>query len=135
MRSFVTEYRVTFADTDAMGVVYYANYFNWLEIGRTEFFRNLGIPYAEIAAKGFIIPVTEAYCKYIKPARYDELILIDAQVSEIRRTTIRFDYVITRKDDGVQLVQGYTVHAFLTKEGKIIRIPDYILEALKTLTS
>jgi acyl-CoA thioester hydrolase len=134
MRSFATEYRVTFSDTDAMGVVYYANYFDWFEIGRTEFFRSLGMPYKEIDNKGFVIPVTEAYCKYIKPAHYDELLLIETWVKEIKRATIKFEYCITQKNDGLQLATGYTVHAFLNKEGKIIRIPDYIVETLKKLT-
>lgn len=133
MRSFVTEYRVIFSDTDAMGVVYYANYFDWLEIGRTEFFRSLGIPYKEIDDRGFVIPVTEAYCKYIKPARYDEVLLIETWVTELKRATIRFEYNITKRGDGIQLAKGYTVHAFLNKEGKIVRIPKYIIEVLEKL--
>ena len=134
MKSVATEYRVTFSDTDAMGVVYYANYFEWFEIGRTEFFRSLGIPYKELDARGFVTPVVEAYCKFIKPARYDEILLIDTRVSAFKRATIRFEYSVIQKKDGLKLAEGYTVHAFLNKEeGKIVRIPEYIVDALKKL--
>ena len=134
MKSIATEYRVTFSDTDAMGVVYYANYFEWFEIGRTEFFRSLGIPYKELDARGFVTPVVEAYCKFIKPARYDEILLIDTRVSAFKRATIRFEYSVIQKKDGLKLAEGYTVHAFLNKEdGKIVRIPEYIVDALKKL--
>jgi acyl-CoA thioester hydrolase len=134
MKSIATEYRVTFSDTDAMGVVYYANYFEWFEIGRTEFFRSLGIPYKELDARGFVTPVVEAYCKFIKPARYDEILLIVTRVSVFKRATIRFEYSVIQKKDGLKLAEGYTVHAFLNKEdGKIVRIPEYIVDALKKL--
>ena len=134
MKSIATEYRVTFSDTDAMGVVYYANYFEWFEIGRTEFFRSLGIPYKELDARGFVTPVVEAYCKFIKPARYDEILLVDTRVSAFKRATIRFVYSVIQKKDGLKLAEGYTVHAFLNKEdGKIVRIPEYIVDALKKL--
>ena len=134
MKSIATEYRVTFSDTDAMGLVYYANYFEWFEIGRTEFFRSLGIPYKELDARGFVTPVVEAYCKFIKPARYDEILLIDTRVSVFKRATIRFEYSVIQKKDGLKLAEGYTVHAFLNKEeGKIVRIPEYIVDALKKL--
>jgi len=134
MKSIATEYRVTFSDTDAMGVVYYANYFEWFEIGRTEFFRSLGIPYKELDARGFVTPVVEAYCKFIKPARYDEILLIDTRVSVFKRATIRFEYSVIQKKDGLKLAEGYTGHAFLNKEdGKIVRIPEYIVDALKKL--
>jgi acyl-CoA thioester hydrolase len=134
MKSVATEYRVTFSDTDAMGLVYYANYFEWFEIGRTEFFRSLGIPYKELDARGFVTPVVEAYCKFIKPARYDEILLIDTRVSVFKRATIRFEYSVIQKKDGLKLAEGYTVHAFLNKEeGKIVRIPEYIVDALKKL--
>jgi len=134
MKSFAAEYRVTFSDTDAMGVVYYANYFEWFEIGRTEFFRSLGIPYKELDARGFVTPVVEAYCKFIKPARYDEILLIVTRVSVFKRATIRFEYSVIQKKDGLKLAEGYTVHAFLNKEdGKIVRIPEYIVDALKKL--
>ena len=132
MRSYVAEYRVTFADTDLMGVVYYAHYLDWFEIGRAEYFRNLvGIPYTEIVSLGINTPVAEAYCKYIKPARYDEVLLIDTSLAELKRASIRFEYTVIQKKENLKLAEGYTVHAFLSKEGKIIRIPEYILDALK----
>ena len=67
------EYRVPYADTDQMGVVYYANYLEYFERSRTEMLRAAGLPYSELEKKGIILPVSEAYCKYLGPARYDDL--------------------------------------------------------------
>jgi acyl-CoA thioester hydrolase len=128
-----TEYRVIYADLDPMGVVYYANYLSWFERGRTEFFRELELPYAEIAQQGIVTPVSEVYCKYHRPARYDDILLIKTSVSSFKRVTIVFDYEISRKSDGTLLVSGYTKHGFVDLEGKIVRIPEFIHEKISSL--
>lgn len=131
MQFYATEYRVTFADTDMMGVAYYANYLDWFEIGRAEYFRNLvGIPYTEIVSLGINTPVTEVYCKYIRPAHYDDLILINTRIAELKRASIKFEYKIILKEENEKLAEGYTIHAFINQDRKIIRIPKYIQEAL-----
>ena len=127
------EYRVIYADLDPMGVVYYANYLSWFERGRTEFFRDLELPYAEIARQGIVTPVSEVYCKYHSPARYDDHLLIKTSVSSFKRVTIVFDYEIVRKNDSTLLVSGYTKHGFVDLEGKIVRIPEFIHEKIVSL--
>src|SRR4030043_727746 len=117
------EIRVTYAEIDAMGIVYYANYLRWFEMGRTELIRDLGIPYKKLEEKGIYLPVSEVFCKYLVSAKYDDLLTIETSVDFLRRASIQFSYRILRKEDGMELVTGKTLHAFLGREGRIIRIP------------
>ena len=126
----ITTYRVIYGDSDAMGVVYYANYLKLFEIGRTEFLRELGVAYTEVEKRGFFLPVTEACVKYVKPARYDDLLTIETRLSFVKRASSRFDYIICRGEDRV--VQGHTVHACVDSENRIIRLPDFLRDALKS---
>jgi acyl-CoA thioester hydrolase len=129
MKYFTTTYRVIYGDVDSMKVAYYANYLRWFEIGRTELIRDLGMPYAEIEARGYLLPVTEAYCKYVKSARYDEKLLIQTGVKFVRKVSMRFDYRILNQENEL-LVEGYTVHACLDKEGKFARLPEPLFDLL-----
>ena len=133
MKKNVTEYSVIYADIDSMGVVYYSNYLSWFERGRTEFFREIELPYTEVVKHGIMIPVSEVYCKYHKPARYDDVVQIETAVSSFKRVRIVFEYELYRKSDRTLLVSGYTKHAFLDSNGKIIKIPDFIHEKIKSL--
>lgn len=130
MKFFQTTYRVIYGDLDAMKVAYYANYFRWFEIGRTELIRHLGLPYAEIEAQGYLLPVSEAYCKYLKSARYDETLLINTGVGFIRKASMRFDYRILNRENEL-MVQGFTVHACLGQEGKLVRLPESLFALLE----
>ena len=122
----ITEYRVIYADIDAMGVVYYANYLSWFERGRTELFRELEIPYTEVVKHGIITPVSEVVCKYHRPALYDDIVQIETTVSSFKKVSIIFDYKIYRKSDRTLLVSGSTKHGFIDLDGKIVKIPDFI---------
>ena len=133
MKKNVTEYRVIYADIDSMGVVYYANYLRWFERGRTEFFREIELPYTEIVKHGIMIPVSEVFCKYHKSAQYDDVVQIETRVPSFKRVSIVFDCEIYKKSDRTLLVSGYTKHAFLDLKRKIIRIPDFIHEKIKSL--
>ena len=113
-----------------MKVAYYANYLRWFEIGRTELIRHMGLPYAEIEAQGFLLPVTEAYCKYVKSARYDEILLINTGVGFVRKASLRFDYRILNPEKDL-LVRGYTIHACLDLEGKLVRLPESLFPLLE----
>jgi acyl-CoA thioester hydrolase len=130
MNYFQTTYRVIYGDVDAMQMAYYANYLRWFEIGRTELIRHLGLPYAEIENKGLRLPVTESYLKYHKPARYDDLLLINTAVGFIRRASLRFDYRILNQENHL-LVQGYTIHACLDREEKLVRLPQSVINLLE----
>src|ERR671922_679720 len=96
----ITSYRVIYGDTDQMGVVYYANYLRWFERGRSELLRQLGLPYKSIEEQGFHFPVTEVSCRYLSSARYDDLILIQTQLTAIKRASLNFSYTILKDIDG-----------------------------------
>jgi len=119
-----TQIRVTYAETDAMGIVYYANYLRWLEVGRTELMRSLGIAYKEMEARGAFLPVSEVYCKYHASARYDDILIIETTVDFLKRASIQFSYRILRQSDGTLLITGSTLHAFVDREGKIVKVPS-----------
>jgi acyl-CoA thioester hydrolase len=118
-----TETRVTYAETDAMGIVYYANYLRWFEVGRTELMRSLGIAYKDMKEKGTSLPVSEVFCKYHASARYDDILIIETSVDFLKRASIQFAYRILRKSDGTELATGSTLHAFVDEEGRIVRVP------------
>ena len=129
--SHETTYRVIYGDTDTMGIVYHANYLRWFEIGRTELFRHLGLPYREIEARGLMLPVSEVKCKYLTPARYDDVIVIQTTLNKGFRAGMQFDYAIISQDGAVTHTTGYTRHAFVDERGKVVRPPAFIRELIK----
>lgn len=129
--SHKTTIRVIYGDTDTMGVVYHANYLRWFEIGRTELFRHMGLPYREIESRGLMLPVSEVKCKYHTPARYDDVLVIAATLNTAFRAGMQFDYAITSEDGSVTHTTGYTRHAFINGQGKVVRPPDFIRELIK----
>jgi acyl-CoA thioester hydrolase len=126
MLSHQTKYRVIYGDTDNMGIAYYANYLRWFEIGRTELLRAWGLAYKEIEARGILLPVSEAYCKYMIPAKYDEVLLIQAALDPEMKAGLKIDYRITSEDGQTVHAVGHTRHAFLNREGRVIRPPDFM---------
>ncbi|MGZ3577583.1 MAG: acyl-CoA thioesterase [Syntrophales bacterium] len=120
--------RVIYADTDAMGIVYHTNYIKWFEIGRTELLRGVGIVYAEMEAQGYNLPLTEVYCNYLFPAKYDQIVVVETELEYLKRASMKFIYTIWDEDREKALVEGYTVHACINDLGKIVRIPQFILE-------
>jgi acyl-CoA thioester hydrolase len=113
--SVVTELRVRYAETDQMGVVYYANYLVWFEVGRVEFMRSLGFDYKQMEVEdGCILPVVEASCRYKAPARYDDVILIEAWPVLLRGSLLKFTYRVIRasnaREGQLLLAEGETVH-------------------------
>jgi acyl-CoA thioester hydrolase len=116
MKSGETSVRVRYEETDQMGVVYYANYFVWFEVGRTEYFRTLGMPYYEFERNDIYLPVTRAFAHYKAPARYDEVIRVVTDITNIQEVRMGFKYEIFRENE--LLVLGETEHAFVNKTGK-----------------
>jgi acyl-CoA thioester hydrolase len=114
--SFQTRVRVRYADTDADGVVYYANYLTYFEVVRVELLRALGHPITRILDAGIILPVVEARLRYLRPARVDDLLTVTATVASIGPASFAFDYEITR-EDGLLLVTGWTRLAVCEREG------------------
>ncbi|KNF09131.1 acyl-CoA thioester hydrolase, YbgC/YbaW family [Gottschalkia purinilytica] len=108
--------RVRYAETDQMGVVYHSNYFIWFEIGRTEFFRTLGMEYKELEMREILVPVVDVGCKYKISAKYDDELIIKTRLKELTSVKLKFEYEIVRKKDESLLATGYTIHAFVSKE-------------------
>jgi len=123
--------RVIYGDTDSGGVVYYANYLRYFEAARTEFMRALALSYKEIEEQGFILPVVECHVRYKASARYDDLLLIETCLVEVKSRTCRFNYRIIRENDGKILVQGYTAHAVVDFDGRLTKFPAVVLDALR----
>jgi len=122
--------RVIYGDTDAGGVVYYANYLRYCEAARTEFMRDRALSYKDIEEQGFILPVVECQLRYKASARYDDLLRIETCLLEVKPRTCRFNYRIFRESDGKMLAQGYTIHAIVDLKGRLARFPDKLLAAL-----
>ena len=126
-----TTCRVIYGDTDNMGQAYYGNYFRWFEIGRNELFRSMGLAYVSVEERGVFLPVAETYCKYLQPAKYDDLLIIETSLDTRLRGAIKFDYQIFNEDAQTLLAVGYTKHACLNRHGKVIRPPVFIKEIIE----
>jgi acyl-CoA thioester hydrolase len=124
--SALSRVRVRYAETDQMGVVYYANYLVWFEVGRTDLLRQAGWTYRSMEADGFSLPVTEARCAYRKSARYDDELEIRTTGTLVSPVRLRFDYEVMRAGEHVVLADGHTVHASLDRAGRPCRLPDRI---------
>ena len=113
-----------------MGIVYHTNYIKWFEIGRAELLRELGIPYSQIEAMGYNLPLTEVHCHYLYPARYDQNVLVETEIVYSRRASVKFSYLIFDEEKVKILVEGESVHACLNRQGKIVRVPADIAEKI-----
>jgi acyl-CoA thioester hydrolase len=124
--------RVRYAETDQMGVVYHSNYFVWFEVGRVEFFRQLGFSYQEMESQdNCYIVVVDARCRYKAPARYDEEVLVRTFLKNIRESVIHFGYELSRVSDGLLLAEGETTHVVTDADMKRRSIPEKYVEAFK----
>ena len=126
-----SRFRVRYSETDQMGMVYYANYFVWMEIGRTDFCRGCGFSYADLEReeKAFL-PVAEADCKYHTPARYDDDIVVETVISRLNRRLIEFTYKI--KTNSALIAEGRTVHVITGADGKMRSMPERYMGLLRS---
>lgn len=131
MEKTFVKVRAIYADTDAMGIVYHANYIKWFEIGRTELFREMGITCMNPDATGVYFPLTKVYCHYILPVCYDDVVNVDTSIDYLRRASIRFVYHLRNENRDNLLTEGYTIHACTDGKGKIIRIPSTITDKIR----
>ncbi len=136
--SVTTEVRVRYAETDQMGIVYYANYLVWFEIGRVELLRALGFSYSLLEREHqCILPVIEARCRYRSPARYDDRILIETRPAMLRGSVLKFAYRILRKapegEEPTLLAEGETVHVVCDGELNKTTLPEKYVSALRTM--
>jgi acyl-CoA thioester hydrolase len=125
----VSTVRVRYAETDRMGVVYYANYLVWFEIGRTELLRTLGWSYREMEEAGVSLPVIEARCTYRRPARYDDELDVRTEGRMLSPVRMEFNYEVVRRADQEIAAEGRTEHAALDPRGRPCRLPERIRQA------
>jgi acyl-CoA thioester hydrolase len=131
MPANTTTIRVRYAETDNMGVVYYANYFVWFEVARAELLRSLGWSYREMEATGVALPVIEAQCDYRRPARYDDEVEVRAEGRLASPIRMEFQYDVSVKGQEGIVATGRTAHAALGRDGRPCRLPDRIREAFE----
>lgn len=118
-----TKLRVRYAETDQMGIVYHSNYLIWFEVGRTDLFRNLGLPYTDFEEQGLSLAVVEASCRYRQPAKYDDELVVYTQLEKFTSRIITFSYKVIKGT--VLLTDGKTSHVFLNKEGRVADVRKY----------
>jgi acyl-CoA thioester hydrolase len=129
------EFRVRYAETDQMQVVYHSNYLIWCEIGRTEFIRAVGTPYAELERQNVTLAVIEASLRFHAGARYDNLIRVTTTISEVRSRTLTFDYLITNAETGEKFVTASTKLVSLTRDSRLTTLPEGLREILQNAAS
>ncbi|MGA2593166.1 MAG: thioesterase family protein [Bryobacteraceae bacterium] len=119
-----TRIRVRYAETDQMGVVYYANYLVWMEVGRVEFCKACGFEYKQMELEdGVFLAVAEARCRYASPARFDEEVIIRTWVEDANPRMVHFAYEMRLSADGRKLATGETKHIFLGRDLRPCRMP------------
>jgi acyl-CoA thioester hydrolase len=126
MEPLETRVRVRYAETDRMGVVYYANYLVWMEVGRADYCRTLGFRYRDMEElDGVLLAVVEANCRYLFPARYDDEVVIRTRIEEASNRIVRFQYEM--RTDRL-LASGYTKHIFVGRDMRRVRLPEKYYE-------
>jgi len=129
-----TEIRVRYSDTDQMKFVYNGKYLEYFEVGRTEMLRNNGLPYSVIEQNGFQLPVIEAFVKYINPAYYDDLLVIESEVREFPSLKIHIRYRIIKETNNEIVAEGFTKHVFINiNTKKVVRPPEFFLKKMREL--
>jgi len=125
------EIRVRYAETDQMGVAYYANYLVWFEVGRSEFCRTKGFRYADLEALGYKLVVSDVRCRYRNSARYDETVIVRTRLKEANKRMVTFGYQILRKDQKEEVIaEGETRHICVDSNGKTRSLPEKFLACL-----
>ncbi|HJQ10714.1 MAG TPA: thioesterase family protein [Gemmatimonadaceae bacterium] len=130
-RAHAIEFRVRYAETDQMQVVYHSNYLIWCEMGRTEFIRAVGTPYSELERQNVALAVVEANLRFHAGAVYDNMIRVTTTVREVKSRTITFDYVITNAETGERFVTASTKLVSLTRDNKLTTLPDDLRKLLE----
>lgn len=125
-----TQIRVRYADTDKMGVVYHSNYAVYFEVGRTEMFREIGLPYDEMEKNNVMLPLVDLHINYKRPAKYDDLLTVVTTIKEMPGVKVHFDYEVLN-DKGDLLCDGYTTLVFIDMErNRPTRMPDSVRDVL-----
>ena len=128
----VSNVRVRYADTDQMRVVYYGKFFEYFEQARSDLLRSIGLPYSQVEEMGVLLPVIEAHAIYKRSAKYDDPLQIVTYLKEKPIARVRLDYEVFREGEPESIVQGYTIHTFVSAStGKPTRAPAQFIEAVE----
>jgi acyl-CoA thioester hydrolase len=128
--NYRTEIRVRYAETDQMKFAHHSNYIVWFEYARIAMLRHNGFDYAQMEKDGYLLPVLEVGVQYLKPSFFDDLLTIEARVSEVPRASFRIDYKVFNQSK-IMICQGFSRHAFMNKENKAIKPPRDFIAAVK----
>ena len=132
MKNFSIKIKVRYCETDQMGLVHHGSYINYFEEARIAWISNLGFLYSEMEKSGIILPVSKLNVSYLRPAHFDDDLVVNVELAELPTSRLIFNYTIKNKDEVV--VTGTTVLAFLNKVNKKpVRCPDYMLEKVAPL--
>lgn len=123
-----TTFHVRYAETDAMGVVYHAEYLVWFEVGRGEYFRTVGQGYDEWERRGYFLPVSEVHARYHAPARFGDLVTVRTWVEEVRSRSLTLGYEVCLATTGQRLVTGWTRHVCMNRQGQARRLPGELIQ-------
>jgi acyl-CoA thioester hydrolase len=123
--------RVRYAETDAQAVVYHSNYFVYFEVGRTDWMHETGIPYSAVEERGFGLFIAEGHIRYLKSARYDDRLIVETRLTELRTRSCTFHYRIRLEDADDTLVEGWTALVCLGPDGKVAPLPADLTEAMR----
>ena len=126
-----TQISVRYSETDMMGIVYHGSYLPWFEVGRTTLLKECGLPYRELEAQGYLLPVIELGMKFLRPAVYDDTVTVITRLNERPLLRIRLDYEVRRGDE--LLVTGFTIHTFINPTGEPVRPPAAYTEKMREL--
>lgn len=129
------EFRVRYAETDQMRVVYHSHYLVWCEVGRTDLIRRLGTSYADLENQGIKLAVIDASLRYHSAARYDDMVRVTTRLTDVRSRTVTFDYSIEHAQTGARLVTASTTLASLDGDGKLVAMPAHLRNILKNATA
>lgn len=122
VKVYETEIRVRYSETDQMGIVHHSRYYPWFEVGRTEMFEALGYSYRRMEEEGLLLPLVESHCKYIKGAKYSDVLIISTRIESFNGVKIVFAYDVYKKDDNVLIAKGSTVHAVVDSQFRLVNV-------------
>ena len=130
-----TTIRVRYSETDKMGVAYHGRYLDWFEVGRNEYCRQSGKSYLEWEAEGIMLPVVEAHCRYKSSLLYDDVAEIETTITKLTRVSVEFSYKVFNKATGKLAAEGYTKHAFVDLDGKLLKSGCALEQYLREITA
>jgi len=131
MKKAYLEIKVRYVETDQMGIAHHSNYFSWMEEARAELMRSNGMSYKEVEKRGYLLPVREAYCRYRKSLKYDDIFIVEPELLSIGGASIKIGYKMFLKEGNILVADGYTLHPFTDMKGKVVKTPEFFRDIFR----